>query len=270
MNLAATDKRGVQVVRSTALQQPGNRCWLPSGKSLPPTACVAESATCAGTTTAPRDQALSAATFKRLLLLRLMLVDMDLAKQKADITTHPVSTVLLQSLMQYKRWADAELIAALLTRPELIGAVPEGSYITAIVRHYHTVDCIFRAHLLGVPHGFDSPNPAEPATLEALREHVAATDAWYVAYARGLSEHDLSAPLIDVDAQHRSERGGTSTVCWSGHTRCVVTCCVGLPWSSTTTPAGTQKIWAAWCCDARLRSAARRTRRALERCTAHR
>jgi uncharacterized damage-inducible protein DinB len=96
--------------------------------------------------------------------------------------------------MRYKAWADTDLIDAVLARPDLM-TVKEGQYATAIIRHYHTVDCIFKAHLLGVPHGFTSPNPAEPATVAELKPLVRAVDDWYVAYALGLDEGELAEKL---------------------------------------------------------------------------
>lgn len=96
--------------------------------------------------------------------------------------------------MQYKCWADAELFATLRGLPELAGTA-EGSYAATIVRHFHTVDCIFKAHLQGVPHAFTSPNPPEPATLEELQPRVAAIDAWYVEYTRQLDERAASELL---------------------------------------------------------------------------
>jgi uncharacterized damage-inducible protein DinB len=96
--------------------------------------------------------------------------------------------------MRYKAWADAALIDSLLAMPALTQTT-EGGYVTTIVRHFHTVDCIFKAHLQGVAHGFTSPNPPEPATLEELQPLVAATDAWYVDYTRELDARALSETL---------------------------------------------------------------------------
>jgi uncharacterized damage-inducible protein DinB len=103
------------------------------------------------------------------------------------------SDVML-SLMRYKCWADADLLKAALALPSHFPA-KEAGYITAIIRHYHTVDCIFRAHLLGIPHNYTSPNPAEPAILSELQQRVREIDAWYVDYASDLDERDLSEVL---------------------------------------------------------------------------
>jgi hypothetical protein len=50
--------------------------------------------------------------------------------------------------MRYKRWANIELLKAAIALPAAFPEREEG-HITAIIRHFHTVDCIFQAHLLG-------------------------------------------------------------------------------------------------------------------------
>jgi uncharacterized damage-inducible protein DinB len=49
--------------------------------------------------------------------------------------------------------------------------------------------------LLGIPHNYTSPNPAEPATLSELQQRVGEIDAWYVDYASKLDERDLAEVL---------------------------------------------------------------------------
>ena len=111
---------------------------------------------------------------------------------------------LVLSLTRYKAWADADLIATVLALPALVDT-PEGGYVTAIVRHFHTVDCIFKAHLLGIPHGYTSVNPAEPATLSELQPRVAAIDEWYVRYAHDVDPRDLgqALPVRFMDGQEQ-------------------------------------------------------------------
>jgi uncharacterized damage-inducible protein DinB len=96
--------------------------------------------------------------------------------------------------MRYKGWADAELLNALLNCPEPLSE-PEGRLVTAIIRHFHTVDCIFKAHLLGVPHEYTSANPTEPATLSELQQRVSAIDEWYLEYTRSLDQRELGHVL---------------------------------------------------------------------------
>ena len=116
----------------------------------------------------------------------------------ASRTPRPVATGqasdLIHSLMRYKMWADAQLMETVLALPALVTA-PEGPYVTAIIRHFHTADCVFMAHLLGVAHEYTSSNPSEPATLAELQSRVAAIDEWYVKYTRSLDANDLGQAL---------------------------------------------------------------------------
>lgn len=116
-----------------------------------------------------------------------------LAAAAPAATSGTLATML--ALMRYKQWADADLLRATRALPVLATA-PEGGYMTAIIRHYHTVDCIFRAHLLGIPHAYSSSNPAEPATLSELEPRLSAVDGWYVEYAAHLTERELAEALL--------------------------------------------------------------------------
>ncbi|MGC4090100.1 MAG: DinB family protein [Polyangiaceae bacterium] len=101
----------------------------------------------------------------------------------------------LATLMSYKQWADAELLAAIRSIGPLARLLL-GGVLLAIVRHIHAVDRVFRAHLLGIPHGLSSPNPSHPASLDALEESVRSTDAWFVAWARELRASEASEMLL--------------------------------------------------------------------------
>jgi uncharacterized damage-inducible protein DinB len=149
----------------------------------------------------PDAVSISAATFKPLSTPERMLSDMEHTTHRpASSPMRPTRTAsehtptLLLSLMSYKLWADVDLIHAVQALP-VLDTAPEGPYFAAIIRHYHTVDCIFRAHLLGIPHEYTSPNPAEPATLAELQSRVRAIDDWYVEYTRQIDEHALAQPL---------------------------------------------------------------------------
>jgi len=100
----------------------------------------------------------------------------------------------MHALMRYKVWADAELLNALLELREPLSE-PEGAIVTAIIRHFHTVDCIFKAHLLGLPHEYTSANPTEPATLSELQPRVSAIDEWYLEYTLHLDPRELGQVL---------------------------------------------------------------------------
>ncbi len=96
----------------------------------------------------------------------------------------------LQTLFGYKSWANSELFSVLASLP------PEHlEQLHSCIRtlnHIHVVDGIFRAHLSGEPSPFDATNTKSTPSLEQLQGEVAATDAWYTDYVRGLSPAGLS------------------------------------------------------------------------------
>ncbi|MGL6608166.1 DinB family protein [Aeromonas hydrophila] len=112
----------------------------------------------------------------------------------------PTSTLL--SLFRYKAWADGELLDALAT---LDPAQYGEAHHTAlrIFNHIHVVDAIFKANLLGEPHGFSATNTPETPTLTMLRSAIGKLDAWYLDYLADLSQADgeavLSFNFVDGD-----------------------------------------------------------------------
>lgn len=101
-----------------------------------------------------------------------------------------MSTSSLKSLFGYKSWADAELFA-LLASLQSQHAEPLRACVRTL-NHIHVVDRIFRAHLSGEPRPFDATNTPDTPSLAALREAVAATDAWYEQHVAGLAPEHLS------------------------------------------------------------------------------
>jgi uncharacterized damage-inducible protein DinB len=139
-----------------------------------------------------RRAALPAATFKRGPAAGAHAGTMQLAHVQPSHVVAPSQEMV--ALMRYKRWADAELLKAASHLPWL-GRWLVGRLVTAIVRHFHTVDCVFRAQLLRVPHAYTSTNPREPKTLGELCTRVAEIDAWYVEYAQNLDATQLGESL---------------------------------------------------------------------------
>jgi uncharacterized damage-inducible protein DinB len=56
-----------------------------------------------------------------------------------------------------------------------------------ILNHAHVVDCIFKGHLTGVPHGYAATNTKETPALATLAAATKEVDAWYVSYVGALS-----------------------------------------------------------------------------------
>ncbi|MTW14243.1 damage-inducible protein DinB [Pseudoduganella eburnea] len=102
-----------------------------------------------------------------------------------------MSRSLLNTLFDYKAWANVELFDVLST------VTSETDLHTAIrtMNHIYVVDRIFRAHLLGEAHGYEASNTRTTPTLEELRAAVQETDAWYQQYVSSLDEDALAAGI---------------------------------------------------------------------------
>lgn len=100
---------------------------------------------------------------------------------------------VLQSLFAYKAWANAELFAALADLP-----ADHAETLRACLRtlnHIYVVDRIFRAHLSGEARPYEATNTPQIPPLDALRDEVAATDAWYREYVAGLQAAEAADML---------------------------------------------------------------------------
>ena len=105
-----------------------------------------------------------------------------------------MSNPTLTALFAYKAWADAELFQALSKMSADLHANALHSAIRSM-NHVHVVDRIFRAHLLGEPHGYRMTNTADTPRLAALQASVAATDNWYAQYVAQATPQQLSETL---------------------------------------------------------------------------
>ena len=103
----------------------------------------------------------------------------------------------LQSLARYKLWANVRVFSALtdLGTRELEAPQPIvfGSLIGTL-HHTYAMDEVWRAHLLGQPHGHTTRHPTDSPSLEVLRAMQEEIDTWYVGYAdelHGTSRDDV-------------------------------------------------------------------------------
>jgi len=101
---------------------------------------------------------------------------------------------LLTSLLQYKAWANQELLTD-LQRLDSVTQQAELHSALRILNHIHVVECIFAANLQGISHHYNATNTTETPTLEALHQAVVETDCWYLDYAAGLSAEQLAERL---------------------------------------------------------------------------
>ncbi|MFA7664924.1 MAG: DinB family protein [Burkholderiaceae bacterium] len=97
-------------------------------------------------------------------------------------------------LAHYNDWADQRLFAA-------IGALPQGAVyrssttlfgsMLGTLNHNYQVDLIWRAHLLGRPHGFSSRRDLLHPVFENLVDAQSEVNRWYVDWAREQDEASL-------------------------------------------------------------------------------
>jgi uncharacterized damage-inducible protein DinB len=97
----------------------------------------------------------------------------------------------LESLFAQKSWANIQLFDMLATLTAEKYAEPVHTAIRTL-NHIYVVDCIFQAHLQGLPHGYTTTNTEATPELGELQFSVAETDAWYVDYASKVSPAQLS------------------------------------------------------------------------------
>jgi uncharacterized damage-inducible protein DinB len=101
---------------------------------------------------------------------------------------------ILQSLFEYKAWANEELLNAIGALDAVVYPV-ESRLAIRLLNHTYVVDQIFSAHLQGKPHSYVGTNTVETPTLEALRASVTSSDGWLLSYAKSLNEMQLSEQL---------------------------------------------------------------------------
>jgi uncharacterized damage-inducible protein DinB len=95
----------------------------------------------------------------------------------------------LQSLFQYKAWANDELLNAL-------AGLGEGSTITQLaikaLSHTYVVDQIFAAHLRRASHAYTSANFSQMPRLEDLSADIRNSDREYIDYVSALNLDQLA------------------------------------------------------------------------------
>jgi uncharacterized damage-inducible protein DinB len=97
----------------------------------------------------------------------------------------------LDSLFRYKAWANDELINV-LSQADANRFPNEVRTATRIINHTYVVDCIFKAHLLGVKHDFVATNTPETPHVDELRKAINLVDSWYLEYVSRTSTMELS------------------------------------------------------------------------------
>lgn len=97
----------------------------------------------------------------------------------------------VRTLTAYNAWANDGLFTILETTDE-VQRIPEAPILLAILNHAHVVSQIFRAHMTGESHEYQSANPEYALPLDEVSASARAIDAWYCDYAHSLNETELT------------------------------------------------------------------------------
>ena len=101
-------------------------------------------------------------------------------------------------LAKYSDWADQVLFKAVQSLPE-DAAYQQGSTLfksmVGTLNHIHQVDLIWRAHLLGVDHGFSSRRDVLHPDLDTLVLEQGRINRWYLDWAAAQTPESLGERL---------------------------------------------------------------------------
>ncbi len=103
-------------------------------------------------------------------------------------------TRTVRTLMRYNAWANRTIFDRVAALPAGEADKERPTLFKDMVRtlnHLYVVDLIWQAHLEGRAHGIPALNTVLHPQLAALWEAQRAIDAWYVAWADGLTERTL-------------------------------------------------------------------------------
>jgi uncharacterized damage-inducible protein DinB len=102
-----------------------------------------------------------------------------------------VSVVTPYKLAHYKAWADELFLQKLSQLSESQLAEPQPIVFGSLIRtlhHVYAMDFVWRAHLLGIEHGYSTRNPETHPAFEDLRGQQMEIDRWYLGYTKSLTD----------------------------------------------------------------------------------
>ena len=110
----------------------------------------------------------------------------------------------IQMLTQYTKWANQTLFDALKSLPNAMVIEERKTGAGSLLKtlgHIYAIDQIWKSHLLGQSHGYQTRNLSEIPTLDELISMQYVSDNWYVDYANTLTPqmHDESLVFTFVD-----------------------------------------------------------------------
>lgn len=101
----------------------------------------------------------------------------------------------IRMLTRYNQWANKMLLDAITNLPpEEVTKQRAAAFggMSFALAHIVIVDQIWRAHLLGIDHGFTSRTTEMPDALASLTEKLNQIGDWYIQYADTMSESLLN------------------------------------------------------------------------------
>ena len=104
----------------------------------------------------------------------------------------------IRKLTRYKAWANSLIYAAVSELPveeALRERKTRYRNIVHTLNHVYVIDAVFKAHLLGLEHGYRARNTPNDPPLADLWQSVRELDAWYVAHCDTLSTEELERPI---------------------------------------------------------------------------
>lgn len=96
----------------------------------------------------------------------------------------------VQMLLRYSKWANQTLFHALQLLPARIVTEDRKTSTGSLLKtlgHIYVVDQIWKGHLLGQNHGYQTRNLAEVPPLDVLIAMQSTSDDWYIDYATTLT-----------------------------------------------------------------------------------
>ncbi len=120
-----------------------------------------------------------------------------------------MSKQYVQTLTQYKAWADNLFLDAVAKVPQEQVTAPRAIVFGSLVRtlnHSYAMDYVWQSNLLGKPHGLTTRNPRDCPPFADLAASQRAIDQWYVSYVNELSSEQLDE---NVEFEFIGGRSGT-------------------------------------------------------------
>ncbi|MBS0847565.1 DinB family protein [Citrobacter sp. JGM124] len=100
----------------------------------------------------------------------------------------------LVTLLKYKRWIDSATLETIkgISAPS---CAEKRHLMLRLMNHIYVVDMIFKANILGQPHGYTALNTPETPSVDDLAVNVAASTDWYIQHVNTMAPADLEKTI---------------------------------------------------------------------------